>query len=435
MLRIGLVGKPNVGKSTFFSAATQSKVDIANYPFCTIDPNVGVAFLPAPLPCPCSELREMKEEEGRLEPTSEADERKGSICQPRTGSCTDHVRLVPVFLVDVAGLVPGAHAGKGRGNAFLSDLARCDALIQVVDAAGTTDIEGNPVGVSEDEEECMQSIAEEHTFLVEEITAWIHGIIEDGWVRGARRVQAEGEKGLLTHLHEKLSGIGAKTIQIKLALESFDEAEPEKGQPWDWGIGLKRSLADHLRRVILPIHVAANKAEIAPGKTWSRLGEQLAENGSILLPTMADAELGLRRAASMGFIDYGPGQTDFELTEVGKRRLKEAQIKALDNMKEKMGDLGGTGVATLISQVLHQALGHIVAYPVQDEGHWTDGEGRVLPDALIVPGDCTAKELAYSVHSDLGDGFIKAVDARSKRVIGADHQLSDGDVIKIHSKT
>ncbi|MGY8701596.1 MAG: GTPase [Candidatus Poseidoniales archaeon] len=434
-MRIGLVGKPNVGKSTFFSAATQSKVDIANYPFCTINPNVGVAFLPAPMTCPCAELRQIKEEEGRLEPVSDNDPRAGSLCEPRTGSCIAHKRLVPVFLVDVAGLVPGAHAGKGRGNAFLSDLARCDALIQVVDAAGTTDIEGNPIGVSESEEDCIASIKQERDFLVEEITAWIHGIIEDGWIRGARRVQAEGEKGLVSHLHERLSGLGANTTQIKIALESFTSAEPEAGPPWDWGIGFKKVLASHLRKIIFPIHIAANKAEIAPGETWKELQEEMTNQGSILMPTMADAELGLRRAGTMGFIEYDAGDTDFEITELGKQRLKAPQVTALEAMKDTMKSFGGTGVATLISRVLYESLGHIVAYPVQDETHWCDGEGKILPDALVIPGDSTSKQLAYSVHTDLGNGFIKAIDGKSKRVIGADHELSDGDVIKIHSKS
>ena len=94
-MRIGLVGKPNVGKSTYFSAATLAKVDIANYPFCTIEANVGVAFIAAPMPCPCKDLRERLEADGRLEPVSDDDPRQGSICEPRTGSCVGHVRLVP----------------------------------------------------------------------------------------------------------------------------------------------------------------------------------------------------------------------------------------------------------------------------------------------------------------------------------------------------
>ena len=84
-MKIGLVGKPNVGKSTFFSSSTLATVDIANYPFCTIDPNIGVAYVRAPLPCPCKQLRDKLEKEGRLPNLDTNDERKGSLCEPRTG--------------------------------------------------------------------------------------------------------------------------------------------------------------------------------------------------------------------------------------------------------------------------------------------------------------------------------------------------------------
>ena len=173
-------------------------MDIANYPFCTIDANVGVAFIRARLPCPCKDLRAKLEADGRLAPTDENDPRKGSICQPRTGSCVGHRRLVPVFLVDVAGLVPGASEGRGRGNAFLNDLSQSDALIQVVDAGGTTDIEGNPLGAGQSLEDAKQRVNEEIRFLEEELDAWILGLLEDGWSRGVRRVQAEGESGLVS---------------------------------------------------------------------------------------------------------------------------------------------------------------------------------------------------------------------------------------------
>ena len=424
-MRIGLVGKPNVGKSTYFSAATLAKVDIANYPFCTIEANVGVAFIAAPQPCPCKDLRARLEEDGRLEPVSEDDPRKGSICEPRTGSCVGFVRLVPTFLVDVAGLVPGAADGRGRGNAFLSDLANCDALIQVVDAAGLTDIEGNPIAAVDDVE---SSLKEETSFLTEELDSWIYGILDDGWSRGSRRVQAEGDKGLTTFLHDRFTGLGATLPHILQALDEFRTQWGDLDTPWMWSEEKVRSLSCYIRRQLFPIHIAANKADSAKGTPW----QAITANG-IVQPTMADMELALRRADSGGMISYSPGKESFEI--VDETKLNPAQINALSSMKEKLAEAGGTGVAELLSGVLFNALDHIVVYPVADENAWKDGDGRVLPDAFVVPNNIEAKELAYKVHSDLGDGFIRAVDGRTRRIVGADHECGDSDVIKIHAKS
>ena len=424
-MRIGLVGKPNVGKSTYFSAATLAKVDIANYPFCTIEANVGVAFLAAPQTCPCKDLRERLESDGRLEPVSQDDPRQGSICEPRTGTCVAYTRLVPVFLVDVAGLVPGASEGRGRGNAFLSDLANCDALIQVVDAAGLTDIEGNPIAAVDDVE---ASLKEETAFLTAELDSWIHSILDDGWSRGSRRVQAEGEKGLTTFLHERFTGLGANLSHVLQALDGFRNQWGDIDNPWMWPEERVHSLAFYLRQQLFPIHIAANKADSAKGTPW----DAIQANGMIQ-PTMADMELALRRADSSGMISYSPGSDTFEIVDESK--LNPAQINALSSMKEKLAQSGGTGVAELLSCVLFDALDHVVVYPVADETAWKDGEGRILPDAFVVPNGIEAKALAYKVHSDLGDGFIKAVDGRTRRVVGSEHECGDNDVIKIHAKS
>ena len=424
-MRIGLVGKPNVGKSTYFSAATLAKVDIANYPFCTIEANVGVAFLAAPQTCPCKDLRERLESDGRLEPVSQDDPRQGSICEPRTGTCVAHIRLVPAFLVDVAGLVPGASEGRGRGNAFLSDLANCDALIQVVDAAGLTDIEGNPIAAVDDVE---ASLKEETAFLTAELDSWIHSILDDGWSRGSRRVQAEGEKGLTTFLHERFTGLGANLSHVLQALDGFRNQWGDIDNPWMWPEERVHSLAFYLRQQLFPIHIAANKADSAKGTPW----DAIQANGMIQ-PTMADMELALRRADSSGMISYSPGSDTFEIVDESK--LNPAQINALSSMKEKLAQSGGTGVAELLSRVLFDALDHVVVYPVADETAWKDGEGRILPDAFVVPNGIEAKALAYKVHSDLGDGFIKAVDSRTRRVVGSEHECGDNDVIKIHAKS
>ena len=423
-MRIGLVGKPNVGKSTFFSAATLAKVDIANYPFCTIEANVGVAFIAAPEPCPCKDLRIRLENEGRLEPVSEDDPRKGSICQPRTGTCVGHVRLVPTFLVDVAGLVPGAADGRGRGNAFLADLANCDALIQVVDAAGLTDIEGNPIAAVSDIESALR---EETSFLTQELDSWIYGLLDDGWSRGSRRVQAEGEKGLSKYLHERFTGLGASQSHVLQALDAFRNKWGDLETPWLWPEEKIRSLALYLRQQLFPIHIAANKADSTKGEPWLAI-----ESNGLVQPTMADMELALRRADSGGMIEYSPGSDCFDIAD--KSKLNPAQLNALSSMKEKLSQSGGTGVTNLISGVLFGALDHVVVYPVADENAWKDGEGKVLPDALVVPNGIEAKALAYKVHTDLGDGFIRAVDGRTRRIVGADHECRDSDVVKIHSK-
>ena len=426
-VRIGLVGKPNVGKSTFFSAATLAQVDIANYPFCTIDPNVGVAFVEARLPCPCKDLRDKLETEGRMEQAPEDDPRQGSLCEPRTGSCIGHRRSVPVALVDVAGLVPGASEGRGRGNAFLADLANCDVLIQVVDAAGSTDLEGQFMGATASKDDAVAAVNAEIEFLEHELDAWIGGLLEDGWNRGVRRVQAEGEKGLTSFVQERLSGLGATTSLVAQGMTTFNGLHTDEAQPWDWGTSSLHLLGRCMREQLFPIVYAANKMDVAPE------GVLKAFPNRTMFACMADMELALRRAASAGLIDYQSGQSAFNLNE--NASLNEAQKKALDHMGERLQGMGGTGLAQLMDSVLFDRLQHIVVYPVQDETHWVDGDGRVLPDAFVVPSGLHAKALAGRVHTDLEAGFIRGVDGRTRRVVGADHELSDGDVLKIHAKS
>ena len=427
-MRIGLVGKPNVGKSTTFSAMTQTPVDIANYPFTTIDPNVGVAWLPLLSMCACSELRRRKEEAGRLEPSTDDDPRQGSICTPNSGSCVGHRRLVPVTLVDVAGLVPGAHEGKGRGNQFLSDLARCDALIQVVDVSGSTDIDGNPVGSGGSDP------IEEHSFLVEELEAWIAGILSTGWKRGARRVQAEGDRALIDYAVDQLTGIGASEQHVIAGFNAVRTNHPDAEVPWNWGEAEMKSMSAAIRSELFPISVAANKADMALSGSWVPLAERIRSEGGVLVATSAEAELALSRASQAGMIEHSLGESDFEITPEGEEKLSQAQRNALTSISESLVWEGG-GLVGLLSEVVFGTLSRRVAYPVQDETHWVDGEGNILPDALLIAEGITAKGLAYAVHSDLGDGFIRAVDARSSRVIGAEHEVQDGDVISIYAKT
>ena len=227
--------------------------------------------------------------------------------------------------------------------------------------------------------------------------------------------------------HDKLTGLGSSMTLITKGFEQFKSQHNDSTSPWDWQRDVLQLLAKNLRKQLFPIHIAANKSDMALSGV---LGEVNA-NG-IIIPCMADMELALRRASSAGMIDYQLGSSEFSISD--EANLNEKQLEALNKMKEKLASVGSTGVAEIIDKVLFDQLEHIVVYPVQDEGQWTDGDGKVLPDAFVVPQGITAKPLAYKVHSDLGDGFIKGVDGRTRRAVGADYELNNGDVLKIHSK-
>ena len=426
-MRIGLVGKPNVGKSTAFSALTEIPVDIANYPFTTIDPNVGVTWLPLPSDCVCSILRQKRESTGRLGSIRLEDARSGSICLPNSGSCIGFRRMVPVTLVDVAGLVPGAHEGRGRGNQFLSDLSRCDALIQIVDVSGSTDLEGNPIGSG------GSKPIEEHKFLLRELDSWIFGIINNGWDRASRRAQAEGESAIRDHLIGRLTGIGANESHIASGLLAIENTLPNVSDYGNWGAEEIMTISSSIRKSLFPISVVANKADII-AEDGEQLQSEVESNGGKVVYTSAEAELALRRASSSGLIDYKPGKSEFQLTDLGQEKLSDQQRLALDSISESLSSWEGGGLVGLITEVVFSQLSRIVTYPVQDDTRWVDGNGKVLPDAILVPNGTTAKGLAYIVHSDLGEGFVRAIDGKSGMVIGADHELNDGDVVSIQAK-
>ncbi|MCW4035999.1 MAG: 50S ribosome-binding GTPase, partial [Candidatus Bathyarchaeota archaeon] len=155
---VGLVGKANVGKSTFFGAATMKAVEIAGFPFTTIEANRGVAYLRTP--CVCKEL--------------------GVQDDPVNSACVDGVRLVPVDVIDCPGLIRGAHRGKGLGNQFLDEVRRADALIVVADAAGATDDNGQPVSPG------SHDPVEDVRMFEEEFDLWLLSLVRKDWDKIAR---------------------------------------------------------------------------------------------------------------------------------------------------------------------------------------------------------------------------------------------------------
>lgn len=366
-----------------------AEVEIANYPFTTIDANHGVAFLRTS--CPCGELG--------LE----------------NCSCMEGNRFVPVELIDVAGLVPDAYKGRGLGNEFLSHLSRAQVLIHVVDASGGTDIEGNPVDPG------THDPLEDIAFLEREIDMWILGILKRNWQRVSRKAGAENLTAEQI-IAEQLGGIGVSETQVKHALKILNLS----GKLQNWSEEDLRMFVSEIRKLNKPIIIAANKTDVAPLENIRRLRQHHED----VIPISAAAELALKMAANNHIIKYLPGDADFTVIN---RNLSAAQRKGLEKLKTFLRENHGTGVQQCINRAVLEVLRHIVVYPVEDEHKCTDKQGRVLPDAFIVEDTCTARQLAYIVHTDIGEGFLFAVDAKNRMRVGEKHQLKHGDVIKIVS--
>ena len=394
---LGIIGKPNTGKSTLFSASTLAPVDIANYPFTTIKPNRGVGYVRTP--CVHEEFQ-VKD-------------------NPKNSLCMQGVRLIPVELIDVAGIVPGAWEGRGLGNQFLDEIRRADALIHVVDASGGTDCEGRLCKPGEHDP------LEDVKFLEHEITMWMAFIIKKDWAKLSRTAEAES-KDLYAMLEDRLSGLGIKRGHI---FEATKKTALNPDKPTNWSEEDLLRFVNELRIVSKPMLIVANKMDLPSAKVNI---ERLRKLNYVVIPCSAEAELVLRRAAEKQLIDYKPGDGNFRIVQ--QEKLSAGQIKALETVREKvLLENGSTGVQDAINWAYFKLLSMISVYPVEDMEHLADHNGRVLPDVYLIPYGTTAHQFAYLIHTDLGEGFIYAVDARGRKRIGEDAVLKDRDVISIVS--
>jgi len=395
-LLIGVIGKTNVGKSTFFVAATLATVEIANHPFTTIKPNVGVGYVRKK--CVCKEF--------------------GVKDNPRNSICIDGERFIPVTLIDVAGLIPEAHRGRGLGNKFLDDLRKADVLLHVVDASGSTDAEGRPVPPG------TYDPVEEVRLIQREVDLWMFQILQKDWRKLVHKAESEGKFEDL--LAERLAGLSITKTHIVKALRN---TKLKNTKPSSWRNEELMLFVSTLRKIAKPSIIVANKADISEAQDIiKKMTRELKDN--IVIPTSALAELVLRRAAKKGYIKYLPGDSDFEVVDESKLTLKER--KGLEYIREHvLKKWGSTGVQQALNKAVFEVLEMIAVYPVEDPVKLTDHEGRVLPDVFLVKKGTTARELAYKIHTDLGRTFLYAIDARSKRRLGEDYVLQDNDVISI----
>jgi ribosome-binding ATPase YchF (GTP1/OBG family) len=394
---LSVIGKPNTGKSTFFGAATLAPVEIANYPFTTIKPNRGIGYLRTP--CVHDEFK-VKD-------------------NPKNSLCLDGVRLIPMELIDVAGLVPGAWKGRGLGNQFLDEIRRADALVHIVDASGGTDCEGRLCKPGEHDP------LEDVQFLEHEITMWMASILKKDWLKLSRTAEAESQD-LYSMLEERLSGLSIRRSHI---FEAIQKAGLKGDKPTAWSEEDLLQFVDTLRRISKPMLIVANKMDMPAAEANLKKLQKL---DYTVIPCCAEAELALRRAADKQLIDYKPGDCNFKILQPEK--LSQSQIKALETIREKvLIKNGSTGVQDAINMAYFKLLNMIIVYPVEDLEHLSDHNGRVLPDAYLIPYGTTARQFAYLIHTELGDSFIYAVDARGKKRIAEETVLRDRDVISIVS--
>jgi len=396
---IGIVGKPSCGKSTFFKAATLAEAEIANYPFTTIKPNHGVGYVK--VEC--------------------ADKDFNIKCNPKFGYCINNTRFVPIDMLDVAGLVPGAHKGLGRGNEFLDDLRQADVLIHVIDVSGSVNEKGEPV------EPLSYDPAKDVKFLEVEIDMWYLGIIKRSWEKIARQTQQEKAQ-----IHKTLAEqLSALKVTEEMLEELIKKLNLPAEKPIEWTEEDLKNIAVELRKQTKPMIIAANKIDV-PGaeKNFTRLENEFPDH--MLIACSAESELALKEAAKQGLIDYTPGNKDFKILQPEK--LNEKQKAALKFIKTNVLDkFASTGIQTVLDDAVFKLLKYIAVYPVANS-KLQDKDGNTLPDCHLVPSTTTALDFAFKVHTDIGNNFIKAIDLRTKQIIGKEHVLKNKDVIEIVTK-
>ncbi len=395
MVEIGLVGAPSSGKSTFFKAITLKDVKIASYPFTTIEPNEGTAFITTK--CPHTEI--------------------GVKCNPRNAPCINGTRFIPIKVWDVAGLVSGAHEGRGRGNSFLDDVMRSRGLIHILDISGRTNSDGEPAEGFDPYETVRM--------LDNELDYWMLGILKREMQKfKSTKVDYDA---LMKSLENRFSGLGITLKSIEKALESSSlnvSIQPSLWQDYDM-----LDFISKLRKISKPMIIAANKIDV-PGAedNLKRLRERTDYE---IIPCSAEIELALREASSKGLIEYIPGEREFKIIS---NELSERQKKAFDFIQNFLDKWNTTGVQQILNKMIFEKLKMKVVYPVEDEAHFSDKKGNVLPDAFLLEEDGTAIDLAYAIHQDIGKNFIAAIDARTKKRISSDQVLKNGDIISIRAR-
>lgn len=393
-----LIKKLSSGKSTFLNASCLTDAEVSELPFTTIEPNKGVAYLRTQ--CVCKEF--------------------GIEDNPRNSLCVNGNRFIPINLLDVAGLVPDAHKGKGLGNQFLNDLSRADVLIHIVDATGSLNEAGQRIG------EGLHDPFEDVLFLEHEIDLWFKEILmREDWKKFTNDIKKK-RKSFINALYKRLSGLKVSHLQIKLALRKTGLGDKN---PMEWSDEELTHFSEYLRKISKPIIISANKIDKPISNENFKLLRQ--KYTGKVIPCSALAELILRKYNEENIIEYLPGSKEFKILKPD--RLNSKEKKTLEKIEEKLlTSFGGTGIQKIFEHAIFNILNQIPVYPVSDANKLTDNEGNVLPDVFLIEKGTTLKDFVREkIHSELADHFLYGIDARSKKRLGENYILKFNDVIQI----
>jgi len=397
-IKIGLIGKTNTGKTTFFNSSTLSSDEISTYPFTTKKSSTSVGY--AITLCVHSEFNVND--------------------NPNNSKCKDGWRYIPIELIDLPGLIKDAWKGKGLGNQFLSIASQSDALLHIVDASGGVDSSGRIAEVGSGDP--VSDFAD----IEEELNMWYQKIFEGN--RDKLKKIAESDNDQTNALTQLYQGMGVKKSHVKEALR-ITQLEEKIIENYD--IKDSKKFSTELRRISKPTLIVANKIDVkGASKNFQRLRERY--NDMIVIPASADSELSLRRAEQSELIKYSPGSEQFDILRTND--LNQKQRDALDFIKSDiMGEYMRTGVQFAINVTVFKLLKMNSIYPVTIPEKLSDKKGRVLPDLILLKDGSTIVDLAKEIHSDLTKGLLYAKDLRYNLRVPTNYQLRDRDVISLVS--
>ncbi|KAI5286100.1 hypothetical protein KEM54_000066 [Ascosphaera aggregata] len=373
---IGLVGKPSSGKSTTLNSLTDASSKVGNFPFTTIDPQRAIGYLQVDCACTRYSLSDR--------------------CTPNYGSCHEGRRSVPIELLDVAGLVPGAHEGKGLGNKFLDDLRHADALIHVVDVSGTTDAEvgDSTLDLREFDAEMVNHTSS--TFKSQAQSKSQTQLTTNASRGSIKRRHTAVKSTAVDTLQAQFSGYGSTSKFVQRCLDKLHLNEPLEL----WSEETIHTVVVAFIDEKFPTVLALNKIDHPDAdKNISKIAKMYDEKQIVLCSAIS--EVFLRRLAKQGYVKYIEGSefvdTREDLIEMGDpeggglkemdEKLKNISDSRVENLKDMvLYRFGSTGVNQCLSRAA-ELLGLVPIFPVRNIHNFSNGETAataVFRDCVLV---------------------------------------------------